>query len=76
MLKRFDKSFIMNGDHIVSNSGEYKAAGAKFDYRRIDGPFNMDKNRKEGVTEWITATGSITEPIYLMVKEFICFFFL
>lgn len=67
VLKRFDKSFVMNGDHVVSNSGEYNVAGAKFDYRRMEGPFGLDKNRKEGVTEWITATGPITEPIYLMV---------
>lgn len=68
MLKRSDKSFVMNGDHIVSESGEYNAAGAKFDYRRMDGPFSANKDQKEGVTEWVTATGPITEPIYVMVN--------
>lgn len=52
----------------MSDSGDYAAAGAIFDYRRIDGASKPKKSENEGVTEWITATGPITEQIYLMVR--------
>lgn len=52
----------------MSDSGDYAAAGATFDYRRIDGTSKPKKNENEGVTEWITATGPTSEQIYLMVR--------
>lgn len=61
---------IINGDYTVSLSGIYEAAGATFDYQRIDGMTNSSStsHRKlEGVTEWITCTGRITEAIQLKV---------
>lgn len=56
----------------MSESGAYVAAGAIFDYHRIDGTSKPGKTENEGVTEWITATGPINEQIYLMV--ILCFF--
>lgn len=67
MLKR-DHSFIINGDNIISDSGVYQAAGAIFDYRRIDDAIETSDENTEGVTEWITATGPIREAIHLMVS--------
>ena len=64
-----DKS-IINGEHTVSLSGIYEAAGATFDYQRIDGITNNSTSsyrKLEGVTEWITCTGRITEAIQLKV---------
>lgn len=61
-------SFIINGDNAISDSGAYKAAGAIFDYRRIDDAIETSDENIEGVTEWITATGPIREPIHLMVR--------
>lgn len=61
---------IINGDHTVSLSGIYEAAGATFDYQRIDGITNSSSpsyRKLEGVTEWITCTGRITEAIQLKV---------
>lgn len=52
----------------MSDGGSYVAAGTIFDYRRIDGTSKPKKTEHEGVTEWITATGPITEQVYLMVK--------
>lgn len=61
----------MNGDYEISPSGIYNAAGAIFDYRRIDIPAKNTTatgyRKFEGVTEWITSTGPITEPVHLMV---------
>lgn len=74
MLKR-DHSFIVNGDNIISDSGIYKAAGAVFDYRRIDDAIDTSDENTEGVTEWITATGPIREAVHLMVSiAFSCYF--
>lgn len=64
-----DKS-IINGEHTVSMSGIYEAAGATFDYQRIDGITNNSTSnyrKLEGVTEWITCTGRISEAIQLKV---------
>lgn len=66
-MKR-DHSFIINGENIISDSGIYKAAGAIFDYRRIDDAIETSDENTEGVTEWITATGPIREPVHLMVR--------
>lgn len=74
MLKR-DHSFIINGDNIISDSGVYQAAGAIFDYRRIDDAIETSDENTEGVTEWITATGPIREAIHLMVSVSLCVFF-
>ena len=46
----------------MSESSAYEAVGAIFDYHRIDG-----LQHSEGVTEWITAIGPITEMLELMV---------
>lgn len=71
VLKYADQKYIINGDYTISPSGIYDAAGAVFDYRRVDIPGkNTTSNgyRKfEGVTEWITSTGPIIEPVHLMV---------
>lgn len=67
VLKRADQEFIINGDHTVSDSDEYNAAGTIFDYHRLD------KNNSDGVTEWITSIGPTTEPVYLMVYHFLDF---
>lgn len=56
----------------MSNSGAYAAAGAIFDYHRIDGTSKPKNAENEGVTEWITATGPITEQVYLMVNVNLC----
>lgn len=73
-LKYSNQNFIINGDYSVSLSGVYEAAGAVFDYRRIDGLTNgstQGYRKVEGVTEWITCTGPITEPIHLMVSFYL-----
>ncbi|KAJ6649909.1 Thrombospondin type-1 domain-containing protein 4, partial [Pseudolycoriella hygida] len=65
-----DDKAIINGDHTISQSGIYEAAGATFDYQRIDGITNNSTSnyrKMEGVTEWITCTGRITETIQLKV---------
>lgn len=72
VLKR-DHSFIINGDNIITDSGVYRAAGAIFDYRRIDDAIETSDENSEGVTEWITATGPIREAIHLMVNDFFQF---
>lgn len=63
-------SFIINGDNSISDSGVYKAAGAVFDYRRIDDAIEASDENSEGVTEWITATGPLRETIHLMVNVY------
>lgn len=65
VLKRSDQKFILNGDYALSDSGVYEAAGAVFDYRRMDA---FTKNSSDVVTEWITCTGPITEAVHLMVS--------
>lgn len=70
-----DKS-IINGEHTISSSGIYEAAGAIFDYQRIDGITNNSTSsyrKLEGVTEWITCTGRITEAIQLKVFSVLLF---
>lgn len=70
VLKDANQHYIINGDYTMSTSGIYEAAGTIFDYRRIDGLTNSSLSgyrNKEVVTEWITNTGPITEPIELMV---------
>lgn len=57
----------------MSDSGAYVAAGTIFDYHRIDGTSKPKKTDNEGVTEWITATGPITEQIFFMVIVFFRF---
>lgn len=76
VLRRADHSYIINGDNIISDSGIYNAAGAAFDYRRIDDAIETSDESNEGVTEWITATGPVREEIHLMVTIFISFFFI
>lgn len=68
MLKH-DRSYIINGDNIISDSGVFRAAGAVFDYRRIDDAIETSDEKSEGVTEWITATGPIREAVQLMVMS-------
>lgn len=53
----------------------YKAAGAVFDYRRIDDAIEASEENSEGVTEWITATGPIRESIHLMVTDSFRYYF-
>ncbi|XP_055923558.1 thrombospondin type-1 domain-containing protein 4 isoform X2 [Eupeodes corollae] len=57
-----EQKYLFNGDNTESSNGAYDAAGAVFDYRRIDG-----LQDGEGVTEWITCTGPIREMLELMV---------
>lgn len=68
MLKRVDNTYIINGANIISDAGVYNAAGAEFDYRRIDDAIDSSDENTEGVTEWITATGPIREEIHIMVS--------
>lgn len=72
VLKR-NHEFIINGDNVISDSGVYQAAGAVFDYRRIDDAIETSDENVEGVTEWITSTGPIREAIHLMVRQQIHF---
>lgn len=58
-----EDSYIINGDNSVSESGAYEAAGAVFDYHRLDGL----QEHGEGVTEWVTCTGPIRDNVELMV---------
>lgn len=59
-----EQKYLFNGDNTESSNGAYDAAGAVFDYRRIDG-----LQDGEGVTEWITCTGPIREMLELMVSS-------
>lgn len=70
LVLKHGHSFFINGDNIISDSGIYKAAGAVFDYRRIDDAIDTN-DENTGVTEWITATGPVREPIHLMVIVFV-----
>ncbi|XP_032595100.2 thrombospondin type-1 domain-containing protein 4-like isoform X1 [Drosophila grimshawi] len=62
VLRTGEQKSIFNGENEVSESGSYEGAGATFDYHRIDGV-----EQGEGVTEWITCTGPISEPVELLV---------
>lgn len=64
MLRTSDQKYVFNGDNLQSDSGSYEAAGAAFDYHRIDG-----LQQGEGVTEWITCTGPINDNLELMVNH-------
>lgn len=65
VLSTDEDGYIINGDNSVSESGAYEAAGAVFDYHRLDGL----KEHGEGVTEWVTSTGPIRDSIELMVLK-------
>ncbi|XP_030561294.1 thrombospondin type-1 domain-containing protein 4 isoform X1 [Drosophila novamexicana] len=62
VLRTSEQKSIFNGENEVSESGSYEAAGTTFDYHRIDGV-----QQGEGVTEWITSTGPIKDPVELLV---------
>lgn len=62
VLRTSEQKNIFNGENEISESGSYEAAGATFDYHRIDGV-----QQGEGVTEWITCTGPIKDPVELLV---------
>ncbi|XP_030240028.1 thrombospondin type-1 domain-containing protein 4 isoform X1 [Drosophila navojoa] len=62
VLRTSEQKSIFNGENEISESGSYEAAGAFFDYHRIDGV-----QQGEGVTEWITCTGPIRDPVELLV---------
>lgn len=66
-MKRSDQTSIINGNNRISESGVYEAAGTTFEYRRIDDAIEDIDENIEGVTEWLTATGPITESIHLSV---------
>ena len=57
-LRRYDGTFVFNGNWTINWSGEYQAAGTTFTYRRQDtsGP------------ELITTLGPLTESIDIMVR--------
>ncbi|XP_037825711.1 A disintegrin and metalloproteinase with thrombospondin motifs 6-like, partial [Lucilia sericata] len=63
VLSTDEDSYIINGDNTVSLSGAYEAAGAVFDYHRLDGL----QEHGEGVTEWVTCTGPIRDNVELMI---------
>ena len=65
VLKTHNHKFIINGDNIISPSGQYEAAGTVFDYRRFDVVRNG--SAVDGVTEWITANGPITDPVHILL---------
>lgn len=67
VLKRADQTSIINGNNRISESGVYDAAGTTFEYRRIDDAIESSDEDIEGVTEWLTATGPISESIHLLV---------
>lgn len=64
MLRTEDQKYVFNGDNEMSDSGVYEAAGAVFDYHRLDSL----QEQSEGVTEWVTCTGPIRESLELMVR--------
>jgi hypothetical protein len=45
--------------------------GATIDYHRFDGNLKETHHpkRSDGVTEWITSSGPLFEPIHLMVRQ-------
>jgi hypothetical protein len=55
----------------VSQTGSYEAAGSVFEYNRIDSDSNQQDKRSDGITEWITSTGPLYEPVHLMVRFFV-----
>ncbi|CRK93983.1 CLUMA_CG007508, isoform A [Clunio marinus] len=68
-LKSTGGEYIINGNYTVSHSGSYDAAGSTIDYHRFDGSVKDSHHpkRSDGVTEWITSSGPLFEPIHLMV---------
>ncbi|XP_023031562.2 papilin isoform X1 [Drosophila willistoni] len=62
VLRTSDQKCIFNGENEISESASYEAVGSTFDYHRIDGVQHGD-----GVTEWITSTGPIREPLELLI---------
>lgn len=66
-MKRSDQTFIINGNNRISENGVYEAAGTVFEYRRIDDAIDDSDENIEGVTEWLTATGPLSESIHLSV---------
>lgn len=66
-MKQSDQTSIINGNNRISESGVYEAAGTTFEYRRIDDAIEDSDENIEGVTEWLTATGPISESIHLSV---------
>lgn len=71
-LKATNGEYIINGNYTVSPSGPYEASGTIFDYHRFDGNLKETHHHKrsDGVTEWITSSGPLFEPIHLMVNTF------
>lgn len=69
-LKSTNGEYIINGNYTVSHSGPYDVAGTTIDYHRFDGNLKETHHpkRSDGVTEWITSTGPLFEPIHLMVR--------
>ncbi|XP_073823573.1 thrombospondin type 1 domain containing lonely heart isoform X2 [Musca autumnalis] len=63
VLRTEDQKYVFNGDNTMSDSGVYEAAGAVFDYHRLDSL----QEQSEGVTEWVTCTGPIRESLELMI---------
>jgi hypothetical protein len=71
-LKATNGEYVINGNYTVSPSGPYEASGTVFDYHRFDGNLKETHHHKrsDGVTEWITSSGPLFEPIHLMVNMF------
>lgn len=69
-LKSANSEYIINGNYTVSPSGPYDVSGTTIDYHRFDGNLKDTHHpkRSDGVTEWITSSGPLFEPIHLMVK--------
>uniref|UniRef100_A0A1I8PD91 PLAC domain-containing protein n=1 Tax=Stomoxys calcitrans TaxID=35570 RepID=A0A1I8PD91_STOCA len=63
VLRTEDQKYVFNGDNTMSDSGAYEAAGAIFDYHRLDSL----QQQSEGVTEWVTCTGPVRESLELMI---------
>jgi hypothetical protein len=68
-MKSTDAKFIINGNYTTSPIGTYKIGGAEFEYFRLDEKNKVFGNdmRNDGVTEWLTSSGPLFEPVHLLI---------
>lgn len=71
-MKSTNGDYVINGNYTVSPSGPYEIGGTTVNYHRFDENLKETHHhkRQDGVTEWITSSGPLFEPIHLMVSMF------
>lgn len=68
-LKSTESKFVINGNYTSSPIGTYEIGGTEFEYFRLDEKSKLigSNVRNDGVTEWITSSGPLFEPVHLLI---------